>query len=389
MDFRFTAEQDNFRQEVANFLKDEIKRGLWKPMVDGWIQGQDPEFTKRVAKKGWLGLSWPKEVGGGGRSAVDRMILTEEMLRYGAPAGSHWFADRQIGNAIIHFGNEEQKREWLPRIINGEAYVGLGMSEPEAASDLASIKTRAVESGDHYIIDGQKMWTSCIKYINAIYLVARTDPQAPKHKGISEFIFSTNLPGITIRPTIDITGGVAWGEVFFDNVKIPKEALIGQKNRGFYQIVNQLDFERAGLERLMGNYVLFDKIVNYAKETKRNGQPVSKDPDVRRKLAQLRVEFEVGRLLTYRVALVIDEGRAPNVEAAMAKVYSTAFEQHLARTAMEILGPYGLLMEDSKYSPVDGLASNSYLASKGYSLQAGTSEILRNILAQRGMGLPT
>lgn len=389
MDFRFTAEQESFRQEVADFLKDEIKRGLWKPMVDGWIQGQDPEFTKRVAQKGWIGLSWPKEVGGGGRSAIDRMILTEEMLRYGAPAGSHWFADRQIGNALIHFGNEEQKREWLPKILRGEAYVGLGMSEPEAASDLASIRTRATENGDYYIIDGQKMWTSCIKSINAIYLVARTDPQAPKHRGISEFIFPTNLPGITIRPTIDITGGVAWGEVFFDNVRVPKESLIGEKNRGFYQIVNQLDFERAGLERLMGNYVLFDEIIKFAKETRRNGQPLSKDPDIRRKLAQLQIEFEVGRLLTYRVALVIDEGRAPNVEAAMAKTYSTAFEQHLARTSMEVLGLYGLLMEDSKYVPVGGLASGSYLASKGYSLQAGTSEILRNILAQRGLGLPT
>ena len=135
MDFKFTAEQEKFREEVADFLKDEISKGLWKPSCDAWIQGQDPSFTKRVAQKGWIGLSWPKELGGGGRSAVDRMILTEEMLRYGAPAACHWFADRQIGNAIIHFGNDEQKREWLPVIMRGEAYVGLGLSEPDAASD--------------------------------------------------------------------------------------------------------------------------------------------------------------------------------------------------------------------------------------------------------------
>jgi alkylation response protein AidB-like acyl-CoA dehydrogenase len=388
MDFKFTDEQEKFREEVVDFLKGDISKGLWKPSCDAWIQGQDPSFTKRVAQKGWIGLSWPKELGGGGRSAVDRMIMTEEMLRYGAPAACHWFADRQIGNAIIHYGNEQQKREWLPMIMRGEAYVGLGLSEPDAASDLASIKTKAMEADDHYIIDGQKVWTSCAKYMNYIYLVARTDPQAPKHRGISEFFFSTKLPGVTLTPTIDITGSEAWCETFLDQVKVPKNSLIGEKNKGFYQVVNQLDFERAGLERLMGNYVLYDAIVQFTKDTKRNGQPLCKDYSVRNKLSQIQVEFEVGRLLTYRVALAIDEKRAPNIEASMAKAYSTAFEQHLAVLTMEILGLYGTLLEDSKYAVIRGMASHSYLGSKGYSLQAGTSEILRNILAQRGLGLP-
>jgi len=388
MDFRFTVEQEKFRKEVADFLKDEISKGLWKPSCDAWIQGQDPAFTKRIAERGWIGLSWPKELGGGGRSAVDRMIMTEEMLRYGAPAACHWFADRQIGNAIIHYGNEEQKKEWLPMIMRGEAYVGLGLSEPDAASDLASIKTKATETVDGYIIDGQKVWTSCAKYMNYIYLIVRTDPLVPKHKGCSEFFFSTKLPGVTLTPTIDITGGEAWCETFLDQVKVPKTSLIGEKNKGFYQVVNQLDYERAGLERLMGNYVLYDAIIQFTKETKRNGQPLCKEPSIRGKLAQLQIELEVGRLLTYRVALVIDEKRAPNLEASMAKVYSTAYEQHLATLAMEILGLYGSLMEDSKYAAIHGLAPASFLGSKGYSLQAGTSEILRNIIAQRGLGLP-
>jgi alkylation response protein AidB-like acyl-CoA dehydrogenase len=388
MDFKFTDAQNKFRQEVADFLKNEISRGLWKPACDAWIQGQDPAFTKRVAAKGWIGLSWPKELGGQGRSAVDRMVMTEEILRYGAPAACHWFADRQIGNAIIHYGNETQKKEWLPIIMRGEAYVGLGLSEPDAASDLASIKTKATETEDGYIIDGQKVWTSCAKYMNYIYLVARTDPTAPKHRGISEFFFSTKLPGVTLTPTVDITGSEAWCETFFDQVKVPKTALIGEKNKGFYQVINQLDYERAGLERLMGNYPLYEALIQFCKETKRNGQPLCKDSSVRNKLAQLQVEFEVGRLLTYRVALVIDEGRAPNLEASMAKAYSTSFEQHLAMLAMDILGLYGSLVEESKYSVLFGMAPASYLGSKGYSLQAGTSEILRNIYAQRGLGLP-
>jgi alkylation response protein AidB-like acyl-CoA dehydrogenase len=388
MDFQFTQEQEAFRQEVRDFLEEEIRIGTFQPMCDGWIQGYSPEFTKKVAERGWIGLAWPKEYGGQGRSNIDRLILTEEMLRYGAPAACHWFADRQIGRAIIAYGTEELKQEFLPKILKGEAYVGLGMSEPEAGSDLASLQTRAVEDGDDYVITGQKMWTSCARFMTHVYLVARTDQEAPKHRGISEFIVDATLTGITIQPTIDITGSEAWGEVFYDNVRIPKKYLIGEKNRGFYQILNQLDYERAGLERLMGNYPLFDALIQFTRETERNSAPLCKDPSIRQKLAQLRVEFEAGRLLTYRVVLVIEEGRAPNVEAAMAKAYCTTFEQRLASVATEILGLYGQLLAESKWAPIMGMAPHSYLGSKGYSLQAGTTEVLRNIVATRGLGLP-
>ncbi len=298
MDFKFSPEQEAFRKEVSDFLEEEIRNGTFQPMCDGWIQGYSPEFTGKMAARGWIGLSWPREYGGQGRSETDRLILTEELLRYGAPAACHWFADRQIGRSIIAHGTEEQKQELLPLILKGEAYIGLGMSEPEAGSDLASLQTRAVEDGDDYIIDGQKMWTSCARYMTHVYLVARTDPDAPKHRGISEFIIDAGLPGISIRPTIDITGSEAWGEVFYDGVRVSKRHLIGEKNRGFYQILNQLDYERAGLERLMGNYPLFEAIIEFTRETERNGIPLCKDPLVRDKLARLQVEFEVGRLLT-------------------------------------------------------------------------------------------
>jgi 3-oxocholest-4-en-26-oyl-CoA dehydrogenase alpha subunit len=389
MDFQFTEEQERFRKEVRDFLEGEIRADTFKPMCDGWIQGFSPEFTKKVAARGWIGLSWPTKFGGQGRSNVDRFVLTEEMLRYGAPTALHWFADRQIGRALMHFGNEEQQREYLPRILRGEAYVGLGLSEPQAGSDLGSVQTKVTEEGDFYVFNGQKMWTSCARYMNYIYMVARTDPNAPKHRGVSEFILPvTGVSGITIVPTIDITGTEAWGEVFFDNVKVAKNTLIGEKNRGFYQVVNQLDYERSGLERLMGNYPLFDAIVKFAKETKRHGVPVSQDPLVRDKLTRLQVEFEVGRLLTYRVALTIDAGKTPTTEAAMAKMFCTAFEQHLADLSTRILGPYGQLTGESKWAPISGMAPHSFLGSMGYSLQAGTSEILRNVVATRGLGLP-
>lgn len=389
MDFYLSVEQEKFRQEIRDFLEGEIKQGLWQPSCDGWIMAHDPAFTKRVAQKGWIGLTWPKEYGGQGRSFVDRLILTEEMLRYGAPAACHWFADRQIGGAIVHYGTDEQKKELLPIILKGEAYVGLGMSEPDAGSDLASLKTKATADGDFYIIDGQKTWTSGGSHMNWIYLVARTDPDAPKHRGISEFFFETSLAGVNIVPIVDITGGTHFNEVFFENVRIPAKCLIGEKNKGFYQILNQLDYERSGMERLMANYPLFEALLQYTKETKQNGKPLCQDPMVRPKLAQLQIEFEIGRLHMYRVAMVMDEGRAPNWESAMSKAYGTAFEQRLASTAIEIVGLYGQLAPQSKRVPMQGMAYHSYLSSKGYSLQAGTSEILKNIMALRKLELPS
>ncbi|HXZ30469.1 MAG TPA: acyl-CoA dehydrogenase family protein [Dehalococcoidia bacterium] len=383
MDFSFTEEQNKFRLEVRDFLEEEIKNGYWEPTCDAWIQGFDPEFTKRVAQKGWIGLTWPKEYGGHERSHIDRLILTEEMLRYGAPAACHWFGDRQVGGAILSFGSEDLKKEFLPRIAKGEAYFGLGMSEPGAGSDLASLQTKAVEDVDYYVINGQKTWASCASFAQYFDVYVRTDPGAPKHRGISEFIVDAQSPGLSRIPMTDITGTEAWNDVFFDNVRVHKRYLVGEKNRGFYQVLNQLDYERSGMERLMGNYPLFDSIIQFAKDNELSQQPV-----IRNKLAQLQIEFEVGRLLIYRVAFLMEEGRAPNWESAMSKAYSTEFEKRLAGVAMEVLGPYGQLTSSSKLVPLRGMASHSYLASKGYSLQAGTTEILKNVLAMRGLGLP-
>ncbi len=393
MDFKFNEEQEKFRQEVVAFLEEEIGLGAFQPISDSWVHGYSQEFSKKIAQKGWIGLTWPKEYGGQGRSWMDRLILTEELLRYGAPTGWHWSADRQMGPSIIKYGTEEQKREFLPRIIRGEVSMAIGMSEPEAGSDMASLQTRAIEDGDDFILNGQKVWTSGSHYANYIYLVARTDPSFTPHdpknyKGISEFIVPTNISGITISPLLDMAGGGHFTEVFFDNARIPKTCLVGEKNRGFYQIMEQLDYERAGIERLMSNYVVFEWIIDYVKKTYRNGVPLSKEPIIRDKIAKLAMEFEAGRLLCYRVAWVLDQGRVPNYEAAVAKLYGTEFEKRLASEAMEILGCYGQLMPDSKYVPLAGSVILSYLFSPGYSIQGGTSEILRNIIAQRGLGLP-
>jgi len=288
-----------------------------------------------------------------------------------------------VGGAILSFGSEELKKEFLPRIARGEAYFGLGMSEPGAGSDLASLQTRAAEDGDYYVINGQKTWSSCASFAQYFDVYARTDPDAPRHRGISEFIVDARSPGVSRIPMIDITGTEAWNDVFFDNVRVPKKYLVGEKDRGFYQVLHQLDYERSGMERLMGNYPLFEAVIQFAKDNR-----LAREPLVPSKLAQLQIEFEVGRLLIYRVALVMEEGRAPNWESAMSKAYATEFEKHLANVAMEVLGPYGQLKSGSRLVPARGMAAHSYLGSKGYSLQAGTTEILKNILAVRRLGLP-
>ena len=225
--------------------------------------------------------------------------------------------------------------------------------------------------------------------MNYLYLLARTDPTVAKHRGLSEFIFPKELPGITTSSIIDITGNEAWNEVFFDNVRIPKECLIGAENSGWAHVMDQLAYERSGMERLMANYPVYKGVIQFVKETTRDGRQLSQDPIIRHKLAQLKTEFEVGRLFMYRVALVMDENHSPEWEAAMSKVYATAFEQRLANVALEILGPFGQLKPHSKWVKLNGVAYHSYLSSKGYSHQAGTSEVLKNIIALRKLRLPT
>lgn len=391
MEFRFTEEQEKLRQEIRQFLEEELKNGNFEVHCDAWMGGYSPEFSRKIGQRGWIGLCWPREWYGQGKSYMDRMVLTEEIVRYGAPAAAHWFADRQMGPSIIRYGSDEQKEYFLPRIARGELVFGIGMSEPEAGCDLASLRTKATEDGDSYILNGQKVWTSGAHHIDYLYLIARTDPEAPRHKGISEFIVDMHLPGIEVRPLIDMTGGHHYNEVFLDNVRVPRSSMVGEINHGWYQIAEQLDYERSGVERLMTNYPIYQDLIEYAKQTNHGGKPLAEQPTVRNRLADLTVRYEVGRLLTYRVAWVLDQGRPPTTEAAMAKAFCTSFEQYMVHVATQIPGLYGQLRQGSKWIPpaFRESAAESYLFSPGYTIQGGTSEILKNITAIRGLQLPT
>ena len=393
MDFSFTPEEEAFRQEVRAFLREElaggdIERGGTPERWEGYRS-----FIKKLAGRGWLTLAWPEEWGGQGASHMKQLVYNEEMALHDAPATD--LGSDRVGPTIMLYGTEEQKQRFLPPIVRGEAVWCQGFSEPEAGSDPASLQTRAVQDGDEFVINGTKIWTSLAHYADWIFLLARTDPDAPKHKGISYFLLDMKTPGIEIRPLVDLLGRHQFNQVFFDNVRVPRDCLLGELNRGWYIATATLDFERSGIQRVMGSYRTYEQLVAYARDlpvrqagTKRDGQPLLAHPLVRHQLADLKIEFEVGRLLSYRVAWMQGQGLVPNYEASVSKLYGTELAQRLASAGVRILGLGGQLAPGSPWAPLQGRMEALYLNAAALTVAAGTSEIQRNIIAGRGLGLP-
>ncbi|HSE03546.1 MAG TPA: acyl-CoA dehydrogenase family protein [Methylomirabilota bacterium] len=383
MDFELTPAQEAFREEIRAFLRADRTVRARGVREDGWVVGFSREFSARLGRRGWLGLTWPREYGGGGRTVLERLILTEELLRAGAPVAAHWLGDRQVGPSILRFGTEAQRQEILPRIIDGSVVFCVGLSEPDAGSDAAAVATQAIEDGDGFVIRGQKIWTSFAHQADYCYLVARTDARGPKHKGVSELIVPMATPGITVRALVDMTGEHHFNEVFFEDVRVPRSALIGQKDRGWYQIAVQLDYERGGIERVLSNWPLLDDALGALR-----GSAVLRDPVVRDRLAGLRVDLETARLMVYRIAWLADQGRVPNVEAAVAKAFGTELEQRVAETVAGLFQMAGLGLAGTPHAALGGRVARALLYAPAYTIQGGTSNILRNVIAHRGLGLP-
>ena len=376
MEFRFTPEQEAFRQEVRSFIREE------------WPKAREGEsFTKKLAAKGWLTMSWPKQYGGQEANHLQQLVYNEEMAYHRAP-GQTMGADR-VGPTIILFGTDEQKKEFLPRIVNDEVTWCQGFSEPGSGSDLASLQTRAVRDGDTYVINGQKIWTSNAHRADYIILLARTDPDAPKHRGITYFLVDLKSPGISVRPLMQMTGQAGFNEVFFEDVRVPASAVVGEVNRGWYVSTATLDFERSGINRMIGGYKNYEETLEYAKSTpSRSGRgKLFDEPTVRHALSDIHLSFATGRLLSYRVAWMQSRGLVPNYEASMAKTLGTELHQRLARVAINTLGLPGQVMSGPR-APMDGAIGQFYLSTVSLTIAAGTSEINRNIIAQRGLGMP-
>ncbi len=388
MDFRFSPEDEAFRQEIKEFLSRELpedweERHAGRPL-DGWLFYRG--FIKKLAERGWTTLGWPSEWGGQGASYIRQLVFNEGMAYSDAPA-IDLGVDR-VGPTIMLYGTDEQKRRFLPSIVSGDAVWCQGFSEPGAGSDLASLETKAVRDGDSYVVNGTKMWTSFAHMAERMILLARTDPAAPKHKGISYFLLDMKSPGVTVQPLVDMMGRHFFNQVFFDNVRVPREDLVGEENRGWYIGTTTLDFERSGIARVMGGLRTYRRLVKYCCEPQSDGQRLIARGDVRHKLAELKIEFEVGRLLSYRVAWLQAQNMVPNHEASVAKLYGSELAVRLANVGMEIAGLGGQLDSHSRFAPLGGRIKNAYLNTASLTIAAGTSEVQRNIIAGRGLGLP-
>ncbi len=390
MDFRFTPEEEAFRDEIREFLRKELPPN-WEEMFDvETAEGSDAQwdfalqFQRKLAKRRWLALAWPPEYGGMGAPIMHQVIFNEEMAYNRAPLafnmGVAW-----VGPALMIYGTDWQKQRFLPAIASGEEIWCTLYSEPGAGSDLASLQTRAVLEGDEWVINGQKIWTTYAHRADWGYLAARTDPDAPKHKGISVFLVPMKAPGITVQPLINMAGQHGFNQVFFDNVRIPKDYLVGEVNRGWYQVAVALDFERSSISGVARSQRLWEDLIGFARQER---WLTSNRPQVRLRLAEIGVEIEVGKYLSYRVASLQQAGKIPNYEASIAKLYSSELGQRLARTGMQLLGLYGQLHSRSPWTRLKGRIERYYLTSVAETIGGGTSEVQRNVIATRGLGLP-
>ena len=392
MDYRFTDEQEAFRQELRDFLTENLGedwRGIDPDAYfhdENWFHIRD--LTAKMAERGWLTLAWPKEYGGQGRPHIEQMIYNEETAYFRAPTRDVSIGTHMVGPTLMLYGTEEQKTHYLPEIASGEAVYCQGFSEPESGSDLASLQLRAVEDGDDYVLNGSKIWTSGAHRSTHCYLLTRTDPDAPKHRGISVFIVDMDTPGIEVRPIINMFGIHYFNQVFFDNVRVPKRAMIGEKNRGWYIAATTLDFERSGVASFASNRRSIEELVELARETGTNGKPLNDDPMIRQRLAELWTRNEAGKTIAYNVAWMQSQGLVPNREASISKMMGSEIAQQIHELGVQMLGMYGILDKGSKWAYLDGRLAWLWMDSISLTIRGGTSEIQRNIIAGRGLGLP-
>ena len=388
MDFYFTPEDEAFRQEIVDFVSKEVPRDWRTARIDT----EEPEwrdairqFKKKLAQKGWLTMAWPKEYGGGGASHMQQMVFNEEMAYRRLPAGDMGIS--MVGPVLMLNGTEEQKKFFLPRISQAEISWAQGYSEPDAGSDLASLQTRAVEDGDDFVVNGAKIWNGAHGGADWMFMLVRTDPDAPKHRGISFLLTEMDVPGITVEKIPMMWKGFR-SLVTFESVRVPKSNLLGEQNRGWYVGAALLDFERSGVGRSAGARRLLEEIVELAKKTKWNGGTVAANPIIRHRLANAAVEIEACRLISYHVAWMQSKGLIPNKEASLNKLIGSEMSMRLYSVGMEIMGLYGQLDPDSKYALLQGRLEQGFLSARGGMMAGGSSEIQRNVIATRGLGLP-
>jgi alkylation response protein AidB-like acyl-CoA dehydrogenase len=393
MDFHFTPEEEAFRHELRSWLAANLPRD-YDPEEFAWGMDVDERFRFQMTWHGklhegrWVGIHWPKEYGGRGATLIEQLIFHEELERVHAPRPANVLGLMMAGPVIMHWGTEEQKKRYLPKILSGEELWCEGLSEPGAGSDLASLQTRAVEDGDSFIVNGQKVWTSGAHRSQWCQLFVRTDPDAPKHKGMACLLVDMKSPGVTVRPLVQITGDADFNEVFFSDVRVPKANLVGPKDQGWQVLVTTLMFERSGIGFDLPVDATLQQLITLTRHIELDGRPASVDPAVRQKLAQFSIEckairYNVLRHLTRRL-----KGNPPGPEGSIGKLAGSEVGLKMAAFATELLGAHAPLLVDSPHALEQGKWARVALGARALTIAGGTSEVQRNIVGERVLGLP-
>ena len=382
---------DAFRKEIRawlakNWTPEKQAAHLRKPFNE---RGYDNEFSRLMGRDGWIGVGWPKQFGGQGSSPTEQIAFITEIANAGAPAHAHTTSETIVAQALFQHGSKEQQDEWLPAIKRGERLFALGYSEPEAGSDLAAFRTRAVRDGDHWVVNGQKLWSTGADKADHMWLAVRTDPDAKKHAGISVLMVDLRTPGITIRPSMALYGKT-FSTHFYDDVRVPAKNMVGAVNTGWKVITDALAAERVmiGGTRMAALERAFDHLTEYLKTAVVGGKALKNDPVIRDRIGALAADLEVARQFQMRNSRLVEQGRVPLHEAAMGKVFASELQERLGQAALDILGTAGLLSEDTPGAPVGGHMEQLLRHSIMGMIGGGTSEIQRNVIAQRGLDLP-
>jgi alkylation response protein AidB-like acyl-CoA dehydrogenase len=390
MDFQFTEAQETFRKEVRQWLEhnlpDELRgSGFAASRADVEEVRQLRGWQKKLAEAGYVGMDWPREFGGRGASIVEMIILYQEMARAESPQLVNRGGVSMLGPTLMKYGTPAQQKRFLPKILTAEEIWCQGFSEPNAGSDLANLQTRAVRDGDHFLVNGQKVWTSMAHVAEWCFLLARTDPAAPKHKGISFMLVDMKTPGITIRPLRQITGEAEFNEVFWDNVRVPEENLVGELNRGWEVAITTLAYERDLLTfiRQISLKNALHRVMRLAREQGRSG-----DPMMRQRIADLWIGEQALQMNAYRSLTRILRGGAPGPEGSTSKLFWSQLDKEMAQLGTELLGPYSQLGRGTPHAVDEGQWEFYALLAQASGIRAGTTEILKNILGERVLGLP-
>ena len=372
-----TNDLSNLRKDVRNFITNSLNDKEFEPTADAWVFSASPEFSKKLGSLGWLGMSFPKKYGGNERTALERYVVTEELLASGAPVAAHWIADRQSGSQILRYGSEEQKKSIIPKITAGECFFAIGMSEPDSGSDLASVKTRATKIENGWNLEGRKIWSTGAHISNYMIVLARTSPASEKnrHEGLSQFLVDLSLPNVSVKGIPDMTGQRHFNETLFDNVILSKDALLGVEGKGWSQVVGELALERSGPERFLSHFSLLESFINEFKNILlKSGSKL---------IGKLIAELQTLRRMSFSIASMLQSGEAPETQAAFVKELGNKFEKTMIETLREFSSIIPLYEWPSQ---LQNLFEDATLRIPSNSLRGGTTEIMKGIIA-RQLGL--